>query len=115
MSITSSIAVGYALRIHSLKLNSPPNMASVGLFPVNVSNSRIPKLYTSHILDTVAFDAHSVENIITNESILNHNSSRSWSSTHHLTIEFVTEQYIKQRSLDEKIFLNRLVLALTEN
>ena len=89
MSVTPSIAVGYALRIHSLKLNSPPNMASVGLFPVNVSNSRIPKLYTSHILDTVAFDAHSVENITTNESILNHNSKYIiWSSAHHLSQHF---------------------------
>ena len=62
-STTSSNAAGCALHIHSLELDSPSNKTSVGFFPVNVTNKRIPKLQTSPILETVPVDPYSVANI----------------------------------------------------
>jgi hypothetical protein len=45
--------------MHCLRLDSPTNIGSVGLFPVKTSSSMIPKLNTSLLLDALPMNASS--------------------------------------------------------
>ena len=59
VSATSVIEFGNASFTQHFKLIPPSNMLSVGFFLVNVSISKMPKLYTSPLIETIPFDPYS--------------------------------------------------------